>query len=343
MFTALDPWEGKTCTPMSLNGYSWVEGNAINLIDETGMQSTFPSICEGEVGSALIVANYNRQNAATAGFNLAKQQSILRGGVVSLDGSPSAYFMSLAIYAGGFPMIKNPEGGVSVNRADTNNGDDGWHGVCSGGFINGNYVFRNHDIDNAGGGALISYLQGTGAGGNRLLRPVASTYSEFSSGDFVNADAVQVSNLRQKLPELSRYKQGDYIWIDTLAPNTVPSHGFLLVGFGPALKCDSSALNRPWLFGDRVMIDTESLSDFVLDEQGNGIYQDVPYVVDWGLQRNTARPFYCADIPDPINGAEFSHRIWRFYEVPDVVFAKWQDYYVPSFTVSSTGVVSSNC
>jgi len=39
VFTALDPWEGKTCTPMSLNGYSWVEGNTINRVDPTGMQS----------------------------------------------------------------------------------------------------------------------------------------------------------------------------------------------------------------------------------------------------------------------------------------------------------------
>jgi RHS repeat-associated protein len=28
-FTALDPWEGKSCTPMTLNGYSWVEGNPV--------------------------------------------------------------------------------------------------------------------------------------------------------------------------------------------------------------------------------------------------------------------------------------------------------------------------
>jgi RHS repeat-associated protein len=40
VFTGLDPWEGKTCTPMSLNGYSWVEGNVVNAIDPMGQIPT---------------------------------------------------------------------------------------------------------------------------------------------------------------------------------------------------------------------------------------------------------------------------------------------------------------
>lgn len=39
VFNALDPLEGKTCTPMTLNGYSWVEGNPVTNIDPEGMQS----------------------------------------------------------------------------------------------------------------------------------------------------------------------------------------------------------------------------------------------------------------------------------------------------------------
>ncbi len=34
---SLDPFEGQTCTPMSLNGYSWVEGQAVNAVDPSGM------------------------------------------------------------------------------------------------------------------------------------------------------------------------------------------------------------------------------------------------------------------------------------------------------------------
>jgi len=33
VFTALDPFEGKICDPMSLNGYSYVAGNPINMVD----------------------------------------------------------------------------------------------------------------------------------------------------------------------------------------------------------------------------------------------------------------------------------------------------------------------
>lgn len=36
VFTGLDPYEGMTQRPMSLNGYSWVEGNVINRIDPNG-------------------------------------------------------------------------------------------------------------------------------------------------------------------------------------------------------------------------------------------------------------------------------------------------------------------
>ena len=36
IFSALDPWEGISNRPMSLNGYSWVEGNVINAVDPTG-------------------------------------------------------------------------------------------------------------------------------------------------------------------------------------------------------------------------------------------------------------------------------------------------------------------
>ncbi|QPC82466.1 RHS repeat-associated core domain-containing protein [Phototrophicus methaneseepsis] len=36
VFTALDPFEGIQNRPMSLNGYSWVEGNPINNVDPNG-------------------------------------------------------------------------------------------------------------------------------------------------------------------------------------------------------------------------------------------------------------------------------------------------------------------
>lgn len=42
VFNALDPFEGSVGRPMSLNGYSWVEGNPINLVDYSGKQAKHP-------------------------------------------------------------------------------------------------------------------------------------------------------------------------------------------------------------------------------------------------------------------------------------------------------------
>ena len=37
IFTSLDPFEGLHDRPMSLNGYSWVEGNPVMYIDPSGL------------------------------------------------------------------------------------------------------------------------------------------------------------------------------------------------------------------------------------------------------------------------------------------------------------------
>ncbi len=36
-FVSLDPLEGKLCQPMSLNRYMYVQGNAVNAVDPSGM------------------------------------------------------------------------------------------------------------------------------------------------------------------------------------------------------------------------------------------------------------------------------------------------------------------
>ena len=50
VFTALDPFEGMSDRAMSLNGYSWVEGNVPNAVDPSGMIYELPSMwaaCSG--------------------------------------------------------------------------------------------------------------------------------------------------------------------------------------------------------------------------------------------------------------------------------------------------------
>ncbi len=46
VFTALDPFEGSASRPMSLNGYSWVEGNTPNRTDPTGLYNWQDFIAE---------------------------------------------------------------------------------------------------------------------------------------------------------------------------------------------------------------------------------------------------------------------------------------------------------
>ena len=41
-FPSLDPYEGSAMRPMSLNGYAWVEGNAVNRTDPSGMWGEKP-------------------------------------------------------------------------------------------------------------------------------------------------------------------------------------------------------------------------------------------------------------------------------------------------------------
>lgn len=54
-FVSLDPFEGFDTSPMSLNGYSWVEGNVANATDPSGMFCIVPVIgWLGCAGSALL-------------------------------------------------------------------------------------------------------------------------------------------------------------------------------------------------------------------------------------------------------------------------------------------------
>jgi RHS repeat-associated protein len=57
VFTTLDPFEGVPGRPMSLNGYSWVEGNTPNATDPSGMIYELPSMwdsCSGIDQSACL-------------------------------------------------------------------------------------------------------------------------------------------------------------------------------------------------------------------------------------------------------------------------------------------------
>jgi RHS repeat-associated protein len=48
VFPSLDPFEGTMQRPMSLNGYSWVEGNVVNSVDKSGLAPTIEGIENGD-------------------------------------------------------------------------------------------------------------------------------------------------------------------------------------------------------------------------------------------------------------------------------------------------------
>ena len=63
VFTALDPFEGTMQRPMSMNGYSWVEGNTPNMVDPTGY-------CGIQVGACGLSLLNIVDNAAVIGFGI---------------------------------------------------------------------------------------------------------------------------------------------------------------------------------------------------------------------------------------------------------------------------------
>jgi RHS repeat-associated protein len=54
VFTALDPFEGVHERAMSLNGYSWVEGNVVNAVDPSGMITDLATAMRFNAGLCLL-------------------------------------------------------------------------------------------------------------------------------------------------------------------------------------------------------------------------------------------------------------------------------------------------
>lgn len=144
----------------------------------------------------------------------------------------------------------------------------------------------------------------------------------------VNLDEViRISSIARSL-----FKQGDYVFINS-GP---PTHGFLLVGFGPALECEAPELRSTYLSGERVIVDVNT-SNLIRSQDGSVLSGGVPYVVDWGLQRDRARPFYCSRIAEPQSQTFFNHSYWNFIRIPDTTEVPCDFVYDPDFTVDAVG------
>lgn len=120
------------------------------------------------------------------------------------------------------------------------------------------------------------------------------TFADFQAqayGFFNGTDAETPANLQV-------IQTGDYIYVNLGADGV--SHGFLIVGWGPAVECPSG-LNSPLV----ASVDTSSTEG---QYQLRRIPNTVPYVVDFGyafnaevdatgwLQDPRPRPFYCSAV-----------------------------------------------
>jgi len=88
-FVSLDPFEGKTCTPNSLNGYDWVSGNVANWTDPSGMCWMNPNVTQPQADICYDVWNNYvfpfTTNGGSRDFYLTLQQESEYWGNLSYD------------------------------------------------------------------------------------------------------------------------------------------------------------------------------------------------------------------------------------------------------------------
>lgn len=331
VFTSLDPFEGIPSRPMSLNGYSWVEGNVPNAVDPTGM-------CPPHVPPLPVTFSYNRTNAALSAVRLAENGIPGNYETLSFD---SARFISIALLDGGFPMTTDPDISGIPSSSATAASTKGWFASCDTNHnIVGNSVWRNHDSKGEGTVGLTAYLAGSAvvaasdiiglAPSNRLGGVNTTTLCPNQNGACKN-DQLDFYGLVGAMASFYQVEKGDYVY----SPGSGTTHGFMVVGKGPALKCDSPLLDPSQSIGASVVNGTFNVASDHPDryiKDGYGL--DVYYVADVpGVQRGTARPFYCSQFNDSIGeGGYFNGQTsWVFYKVPSSVTVPKERIFTPPF------------
>jgi hypothetical protein len=286
-------------------------------------------------------------------------------------GTFSAMFTSSAIWMGGFPMVNDMT--PSTCLGSNNGADAGWrycypdlwasfmwrsHENLLGYYIDGQTQIpldgladqtanptaslpSNGVITTTGGGQIPNTSGNNGGWGFSWKEDLDGLISFITQGEIAINMIPALGNWAKT--QLGLLRQGDYTYINSAKPdtdpdagidNSTPSHGFIVVGWGPIQNCIDSIGN------------TFSPTSFYPDAS-SAPANYVPYLVDFSgtsqkrVQHPVPRPFYCSrydDNPnssteqpfvaqsDPFNGVAYVHG-WFFFQLPDVVSIKASQLY----------------
>ena len=344
-FTANDPAEGVPQQPMSLNGYSWVEGNVPNLTDPNGRQAC-ECQCEGLSGIELAACimscfsqgylyfPYTRQNAAEKARAMAegRDNDLAR---FAISGTSSARFISLALHAGGLPMTVEP-GQTDCNTQVLDRPVQAWCAKAVGSQLEGSRTWLVHNsqtddetapIDNlARDIRLIGYLLGN----PEVLGPDIC-YSGGGYYDMVSVEEVFGTPEELRTDAVSTI---EHFSNNTMLPTDSPPIYDVYGNAGLATRIQQ-VMSRLSGFeiGDYIFTGGKEEHGFMVVDKGpavrcddlSTVLADVPvfWVADLpGNQRGTSRPFYCSRLVDPQTGSWFTARFWYFIKVPGGVWVR---------------------
>ncbi len=325
VFPSLDPVEGVLQQAMSLNRYAYVAGNVVNLMDPSG----FAPSCNPLLQTHRLRFTYIGSNAAHMGIWLSLNWNDFKNDyqVSPVGEHQSARFMSFSIYLGNFPMTNDPAKSYPVDL----NSDVGWRARLDGlDRIEGNHVWNNHNRNKTSPfGGMVGYISGESQTAGSGITGLNASFATIDKSIFSDPiwqysyDVLPDGNrLSTAMTTLQHITTGDYVY--GRRNDSGDTHSFLVIGWGPAIRCNSPELDEQSL-GYRVLRGSFNASNVTSGNQplvhtANPV--DVPYVVDVpGKQRGTARPFYCSIVPDEqVPGDNtFTQEDWRFYKFPSVV------------------------
>ena len=203
-FLSLDPFEGVYSRPMSLNGYSWAEGNVVNGIDPAGEQTCLPpmvaSALSASSGAGTITSGCRRYCERQGsyyfiGFDqtqcesncLAESNSATQA---VLDSTVVLTFVGTSPGCNNFTDISNDYSGAKNCIHTATDASLSLGNVVSGGIITHDHYAQPRDVGDS-------------------YQHIKSTYSAIQISGANNTDIVDVASLpTQTKTEAQRYGIG---------------------------------------------------------------------------------------------------------------------------------------